>query len=336
MERQLKQSEFVLEDFPKLFWDARNNDFSNPEQVRYLSAIASEMAYYEVAADEIGAYRRLKCIPCEDFREILNVGSSTSLRSVVSAGLFVEGQASIETISTSSTKTVIFSFDQHLFISCRGTVPSFSKDWKTNFKKNQIAVVHSLPRAMPCLIHEGFAREAMALLRPLQRKILEKKPKRVFLTGHSLGGAIAALIAYFSISRRSEYPNMLDEPYLMPSKTICFGTPRIGNCEFNNNYSFWQDHDCWEFVSGENDMVPKVPFRSAGYSDLPMQIDAFNRYHLPYDGKIRYLTELGAWVRFLRNTFKDHNIEKYRRDCRLAFDSQHDTRKFCSFGDIQL
>lgn len=96
-------------------------------------------------------------------------------------------------------------------------------------------------------VHHGFAMALEAVWIELRAIIdqYHRSDQRIWLTGHSLGGALATLAA-----------KRLDS-FLTRVRCITFGQPRVGDPLFYRNYTV--DHD--RFVN-ELDMIPKLPPRS--------------------------------------------------------------------------
>lgn len=61
----------------------------------------------------------------------------------------------------------------------------------------------------------------------MDTEIQQHRPKRLTLTGHSLGGAVGALLAYFFTTR---YPDMIVE-------LISFGAPNVGDKSFTKEFN---------------------------------------------------------------------------------------------------
>jgi hypothetical protein len=136
--------------------------------------------------------------------------------------------------------------------------------------------------------------------------------KPLLITGHSLGGALAALAgACFTV---------LASPVPAVSAIYTFGQPRIGLHDFCNTYSRILDGRLVRFVN-KKDLVPRVPFRNWDYSDAGKMI------HFDSSGKpglestewrnflARTLQSLGDFVQMTSHLgvdVGDHSITAYR------------------------
>ena len=118
---------------------------------------------------------------------------------------------------------------------------------------------------------------------------LSTTPQRtLWITGHSLGGALAALAgAVFSM-----LPGHIIRPV---GGVYTFGQPRIGLHNFCGNYDRLLQLKTFRFINKE-DLVPRVPFRGWDYSDLGQMI------HFDSNGVPR--RESRQWTNFLARTFE--------------------------------
>ena len=115
--------------------------------------------------------------------------------------------------------------------------------------------------AAPALgeIHAGFGHCLADGLKEIITILADRNPnKRLLVTGHSLGGALAALAPVcFSVMNTNIRP--VDAIYT-------FGQPRIGLHSFCNTYSQMLKDRLVRFVN-KQDLVPRVPLRGWDYSD---------------------------------------------------------------------
>ncbi|MBO3459303.1 lipase family protein [Aetokthonos hydrillicola Thurmond2011] len=145
-------------------------------------------------------------------------------------------------------------YKHYIIISIKGT--DCLSDWKTNisFSINNNGFNGG--------VHNGFAQAVInsfdELLKIIKNYI--SKDKRILLTGHSLGGALAILTAH-KLSCIDEFRNRIEAVYT-------YGAPRVGNRAFKKNYRL--NHYRFEYGS---DPVPSSP--SLGYEDIGI------RYYLP-------------------------------------------------------
>ena len=148
-----------------------------------------------------------------------------------------------------------------LVVAFRGTLPldlhsiPTLRDWLSDFQ----AVPISVP-GFPGSVHEGFS-GALAVLSPMIVAELAKQqaaanPARpVYVTGHSKGGAIAALAAWG-----------LDQAGITPAKVVTFAAAKPGDAVFSAAYNAAGiDHARYEY---NDDIVPHLPLSDGGFLDV--------------------------------------------------------------------
>lgn len=98
-------------------------------------------------------------------------------------------------------------------------------------------------------VHNGFQNELEKLWEQICAVIDSKlQTRKLFLTGHSLGAAMATVAA----SR------------LIPDALFTFGSPRVGNTAFVHSSKAFSEIEHHRFVNN-NDIVARVPFALMGY-----------------------------------------------------------------------
>jgi triacylglycerol lipase len=110
----------------------------------------------------------------------------------------------------------------------------------------------------------------------------------VWLTGHSLGGALA-IIAGAACSMWSA------APIRSIAGIYTFGQPRVGLYDFCGNFDHLLKQRTFRFVN-KQDLVPRVPFRGFDYADLGQMI------HFDNNGTPRL--ESAEWRNFLGRTLQ--------------------------------
>ncbi|MFC1585665.1 hypothetical protein ACFL5V_08975, partial [Fibrobacterota bacterium] len=97
-------------------------------------------------------------------------------------------------------------------------------------------------------IHRGFCDCYQAVFKELDRFVRDQPDDKKFIvTGHSLGGAIATLIAAYIRH------NKTDKVML-----YTFGSPRVGDSEFVDHFTRKEPFPCFRVVNG-NDCVTMLP-----------------------------------------------------------------------------
>ncbi len=143
------------------------------------------------------------------------------------------------TLPLTNTRGFLVEGHDAWFLTFEGTDPLVIANWVTNFsfRLNQDGV------------HQGFDAALQAAWPDVATALRAAGPAiRLFVVGHSLGGALAALAA---VRIRKESGLVADGIYT-------FGMPRIGNPAFAQAYDEAFGERTYRLVHGE-DIVPTVP-----------------------------------------------------------------------------
>ena len=105
-------------------------------------------------------------------------------------------------------------------------------------------------------VHRGFMENYLEVRPQILSLLPEQKPDTYFITGHSLGGALA-VICTVDIHRQ----------VVAPIKMINFGGPRVGNEAFVTYYNDRPNLYSLRVVN-DRDIVTRIPFREMGYSHI--------------------------------------------------------------------
>ncbi|KAL1207749.1 Triacylglycerol lipase OBL1 [Cardamine amara subsp. amara] len=181
-------------------------------------------------------------------------------------------------------------------VSFRGTEPFSAEDWCTDldvswYEMKNVGKVHAgFSRALG-LQKIGWPKEIITLghqyayytIRQKLRDMLAKdKSLKFILTGHSLGGAMAALFpAILAIHGEDELLDRLEGVYT-------FGQPRVGDedfAEFMNGVVKKHGIEYERFVYN-NDVVPRVPFDDKILFSYK-HYGSCNYFNSLYKGKVR-------------------------------------------------
>ena len=196
---------------------------------------------------------------------------------------------------------LFFTKDKKLIIAVRGTRRVHRNDWLVNLDFR--SVKH--PRAGK--VHSGYYAQSLEMYTELKKHLLDFNHvyKQIYLTGHSMGGAVAQHLSEFLV---------LDG---FPVTQVCtFGQPRIGDKKFAHYYDQQLKIDLHRFVN-QNDIVPRLPFEWQGFQHCG------KLYYIGYGGKITNMTmpqQLNDLARGVSDALQ-------RRD-RLDFYYDHDIRHY--------
>ena len=188
--------------------------------------------------------------------------------------------------------------DTDAVICFRGTEPKEMSDIKADLNAIQKQGLHNKGD-----VHGGFQGEINKLWDLIVEKINELKDHKIYITGHSLGGAMATICA-----------KRLQEQKVEVQCLYTYGSPRVGDKRWVKSLQI--PH--YRFQNN-NDVVCKVPFWIMGYRHHGKNV------YIGYNGKI---AKMNMWRRFIdsmRGRFKawskwqffdgiyDHNITSYTK-----------------------
>ncbi len=151
-------------------------------------------------------------------------------------------------------------------IVCRGTEPNQWNDIKAD--ANAWTVASEVGR-----VHSGFHTEVNELWPLLEQQIKENQ-RPMWFSGHSLGGAMAAVCAVRC--KISPIPSN-------PQAIFSFGAPRVGDRPYTSFLKV--KHYRWV---NNNDIVPRVPPRWLGYRHMGQEI---------YINRRGRISNLRSWLR---------------------------------------
>lgn len=106
-----------------------------------------------------------------------------------------------------------------LVIACRGTEPTDFRDIAADLKAKPVMSSQNIK-----FVHSGF-KESVDNIWPMLSDLADDygKTRTVWCTGHSLGAAMATLVAY-KLQRSPDLPN--------PQALFTFGSPKVGNKDY--------------------------------------------------------------------------------------------------------
>lgn len=207
-------------------------------------------------------------------------------------------------IDADDTQAFVAGDPRTVVVCFRGTETNDLGDWLTDADTSLVA------GPLGGRVHEGFYDALSHVWQAVDRAVGRFDPhkaKPLWITGHSMGGALAALAAARWLDRGRRV-----------SGIYTFGQPRTGDGTFARNFNFELKCNAFRFVNN-NDLVTRIPPRALGYSHL----GTFK--YLTSEGKLE--DDIGWWRMFLdRWTFRldevlraacdgidDHSMITYRQ-----------------------
>jgi triacylglycerol lipase len=149
-------------------------------------------------------------------------------------------------------------------------------------------------------VHRGFLMAWESVRHDVRDVLCELAPRPLFITGHSLGGALAQLAG-------------VDLGYARAIYT--FGQPRVGNADFARSTNALCH--LWRVVH-EEDPVARVPLWTWGYRHAGSEVFVPSFAGITFDPPLEYklLSDvwgvINAWSRSELAVAGDHGWERYR------------------------
>lgn len=210
---------------------------------------------------------------------------------------------SVDGFSAKSSQGIVIKHESFVAAAFRGT--DEISDWLDNLN------VAPMPGPLG-EVHMGFYKALMDIwpqmksaIRSFRRTAAGQPDRPLWLTGHSLGGALATLAAATLIDA--------DETFY---GAYTFGCPRVGGREFARTFNVEAKNKVFRFQNNA-DIVTRVPARIMGYSHVGSFV------YISEDGTLS--TDIGFWQRFMDtikgviadigdkglDAIKDHSIDDY-------------------------
>ena len=145
----------------------------------------------------------------------------------------------------------LFGNETDAIICCRGTEPHEWNDIRADLDA-ATDVAETIGR-----VHRGFKREVDDLWPRLEQALVSNE-RKLWFTGHSLGGAMTAICA-----ARCQLSHIRS----CPEGIYTYGAPRVGNKRYVNHVKL----PYYRWVNN-NDIVPRVPPRWLGYRHAGVEV----------------------------------------------------------------
>ena len=267
--------------------------------VRYLCALFAELAYHHVPQWEIdGDRRRAELIPCRAYQTLVARGVGTDVQTILQ-------QSEVGRSFVAEDRGVIAvgpQIDDLLFIGFRGT--RFLFDWRINLRSRLVPIDGRFhPYRLGGRLHSGFSEEALRISTKIADIIADRHlsddVRGVFLSGHSLGGAVAAIAGH--------------SLHIAPTSVCIFGAPRYGDMG-----SYGASGSPPTHVRRVGDVIPTVPPKWLGYVDHPYEFKTSGQPYVDSRARPLLLSDSWHWATFLGNRFRPHHIESYRAELGTA------------------
>jgi len=170
----------------------------------------------------------------------------------------------VTALKGTNTQLAMFDDDTQVYIAVRGTEgfswPNGIRDWVSNVQATAVKFEGGHGK-----VHDGFHAAFISVKGDIDDFLSKngRTNKKIVVTGHSLGGAVATIIAAY-IRGKHKSDVML----------YTFGSPRAGDADFVNHYSQVDKVHAWRLFN-VCDVVPMVPTEHTDIV-LPLIITGMN------------------------------------------------------------
>lgn len=166
----------------------------------------------------------------------------------------------VKLLSVSNTQVYVGQNDDHIVAAFRGTEGPTTidglKDWFLTDAMNLLIIPEGrlgtdyIAAGVGARFHKGFMTALADIWDPLEEAVkaeVTKKDRPLWLTGHSLGGALALLAAW-----------RFDRRFMSVHQIYTYGAPMVGNAVATESFDKAFPNKIYRFVNGA-DPVPKLP-----------------------------------------------------------------------------
>lgn len=266
----------------------------------YICANFSELAYLSIPQHELEDASGVKVIPCADHQTLVREKRSLDLDEVFSRGDL--GKQFV--VLRRNVVIVGIVMPDVIFIAIRGTRPFYLSDWMVDLKCSPIRPSNYSPYSY----HRGFYNEIKRctplIVEELDRlKAYDTPDKPIYITGHSLGGAMAGVL--YSSFGFPFYDDYRSHRRLHPRAAYTFGMPRFGN-----NGVMLETPSPYH-IFNKKDIVPHTPPKWMGYAN-PLHERSLTDNSMENIASRDTFDLLNVWLaKTLRQGIKDHSMEVY-------------------------
>ncbi|MGO6798370.1 hypothetical protein ACCT24_34975 [Rhizobium ruizarguesonis] len=273
-------------------------------QKAYVCALFSELTYYQIPDFELKDADRVNVIPCHAYQEAVRGGRTVDfdqfMRSLDFGQFFTVIRRYAIVVGVRTPNVIV--------IAIRGT--KYLYDWLVNLRATQLAH-ESGTRTVH--FHSGFFRALSACLEAVSLELLKffrASPEQmpIFVTGHSLGGAMAAIMhAIWGMTVSGEFVHDgIVANRLRTNACYTFGMPRYGDMKavvaYREPYHLYN----------ELDIVPTVPPRWLGFESClsEFMLDGTSMENTHARESLKFF----SWVSRLLSGkgIANHSMELYR------------------------
>jgi hypothetical protein len=216
---------------------------AQPSLSRYDEAVAGRLVNYAGASYCSGQEKvaNWNCMACENVPGFRNITSVHDPRTDGRAIVGYDAELGARVVAFMGTNINIKTWIHDLLV------------MKTPFP---------LPYCDNCTVHRGFHKTYEGLRDRIYAILQALPPGRIYITGHSLGGALATLCALDLVASRGQDASKIG--------VITMGQPRVGNVDFA---TFYDRQGISHYrVTHHRDPIPHLPYRWMDYSHITEEV----------------------------------------------------------------
>lgn len=228
-------------------------------QKAYVAAVLAAVAYEEVPQFELKKTKRAKIIPCDRYQAHVSRWEAEQRRASIEQ---LDTNTQIEVILRGRLLITIARLRKVIFVSLRGTTLSFS-DFKADLDIRKVRYYAGLGES--ARLHRGFFDAVLECFDEVvdRLRVMNKDPiVPVYVTGHSLGGAMAAIL-HARLDEADFHPFGHRRRHRISPSISCytFGMPRYGDTSAKALLA--QPYHTFN----ELDAIPTLPPKLLGFAD---------------------------------------------------------------------
>src|SRR3990172_4537030 len=214
----------------------------------------------------------------------------------------------IKTFNSNETDTQAFlaASKEFAVLAFRGTEVTKRQDMKTDTGAIKLSVLEGR-------VHGGFSRAYESVAKDIEESILELEEIPLYITGHSLGAALAT-IATQRLEHKPKLRNRLAACYT-------FGSPRVGNDQYERDFK----SPIYRMVN-TTDVVTVIPLLLMGYIHIG-DVRFLGRRDGEFNRRVPVLQRLFLFMIGIFKLFGpwvgDHAIVEYRRKLAAIADKRN-------------
>lgn len=225
----------------------------------YVAAVFAALAYEELPQFELKKSKRAKIIPCDSYQAHVSRWETTQRRASVQE---LDMNTRIEVIVTSQLVITISRLTKVIFVSLRGTTISFS-DFKADLDFRKVRYQSGFGES--ARLHRGFFDAVLECFDEVVERLRATNKDLnvpVYIAGHSLGGAMAAIL-HARLDEADFHPFRHRPRHRISPATSCytFGMPRYGDTSAKAVLP--QPYH----IYNELDAIPTLPPKLLGFAD---------------------------------------------------------------------